>query len=135
MNGINASARFILLSAGIDMTVPRSFFNYGPKMRGFSGDMSSYWGRILNDPRVIHWYCENHDLNHPKLSTLPTGERNIDALHKHPTDFLFPLTIRTAAFVSNGRDSLDDFSDHPDRSSVLPIEKRPLKFIVSDKVR
>ncbi len=72
--GIHKDARFILLSAGADMTVPRSFFSYNYKLRGFSGDINSAWGKILNDPRVIHWYCENHDMNHPKLSTLPTGE-------------------------------------------------------------
>jgi hypothetical protein len=27
----------------------------------------------VNDPRLIHWFCENHDLDHAKLSTLPTG--------------------------------------------------------------
>lgn len=105
------NARFVLISAGVDMTVPRSFFNYGPKLRGFSGDMGSYWGKILNDPRVIHWYCENHDLNHPKVSTLPT------------------------AFVANDRQHIDDFSDHPNRSEIVPLTERPLKFIVSDKVR
>lgn len=35
--------------------------------------IGSYYGRILNDERVIHWFAENHDMTHPKLSTLPTG--------------------------------------------------------------
>lgn len=65
----------------------------------------------MNDPRLIHWFCENHDMNHPKLSTLPCG------------------------FVSNGKWSVDNFEDHPARSELLPITQRPLKFIVSDKVR
>ena len=30
---------------------------------------------------------------------------------------------------------VDDFSAHPERSTVLPILRRPLKFLASDKVR
>ncbi len=40
-----------------------------------------------------------------------------------------------AAFVANERKHVDDFNDHPNRSEIVPITQRPLKFIVSDKVR
>lgn len=68
--------RFVLVSGASDMTVPRSSGDSRYHvMRGFSagGDGGSYFQKLVNDPRLIHWYAENHDLNHAKLSTLPTG--------------------------------------------------------------
>ena len=78
-------------------------------MRGFSMhvDGGPYYQTLLKSPRVIHWYAENHDLTHPKLSTLPTA-MSVD----HP----------------------DDQTDYPtNRSAIVPIAKRPLKFIAMFK--
>jgi hypothetical protein len=68
--------RFVLLSGGTDLTIPRGAGDQRYHLlRGFSQgpDGGSYFQKLLNDPRLIHWFCENHDLEHPKLSTLPTG--------------------------------------------------------------
>ncbi|KAJ1421189.1 hypothetical protein B484DRAFT_399583 [Ochromonadaceae sp. CCMP2298] len=73
---LSANASFVLLSGGVDLTIPRSALDsrYQP-LRGFSKsrDGGAYFQRLVKDPRLIHWYCENHDLQNPKLSTLPTG--------------------------------------------------------------
>ena len=31
------------------------------------------WNRIIDSPQVVHWWAENKDVVHPKLSALPTG--------------------------------------------------------------
>lgn len=70
------SYRFVLVSGGTDMTIPRGAGDSRYHLlRGFAqgGDGGAYFQKLLNDPRLIHWFCENHDLNHAKLSTLPTG--------------------------------------------------------------
>lgn len=69
---MNESHRFVLVSAGSDATVPRALYG-DHDFRGFTGDPNSYWGKLANDPRLIHWFCENHDLLHPKVSAIPTG--------------------------------------------------------------
>ena len=80
-------------------------------MRGFSGsnDGGKFFQSLVTDHRIIHWFAENHDLTHPRLSTLPTGLTWVS----HP----------------------DDLSDHPDPESIVPILQRPLKVFVSDRLR
>ncbi len=73
LNAMDPSFRFVLVSAGVDMTVPSCNFGYGYILPGFSPSMDSYWGKLLKDPRIIHWFAEGHDLNHEKVSSLPTG--------------------------------------------------------------
>jgi len=75
LNNMDPRYRFVLISGGEDLTVPRSVDVRFPKLRGFadSPDGGEYYQRLLNDPRIIHWFCENHDMVHPKISTLPTG--------------------------------------------------------------
>lgn len=73
---LDPSFRFVLITSGCDYTVPRSFFA-DRAIRGFAdASADSYWMRILNDKRVVHWFAENHDMNHPKVSTLPTGRND-----------------------------------------------------------
>lgn len=59
------------------MTVPRSIDPRFHPLRGFanSPDGGNYFQRLVNDERIIHWFAENKDVNHPKLSTLPTGNK------------------------------------------------------------
>ncbi len=102
--------RFVLLTGGADMTVPRGAGDSRYHLlRGFGQgwDGGAYYQKLLNDPRLIHWYCENHDLEHKKLSTLPTGL--VDEIHD--------AAVR----------------DMP--KELTPFNKRPLKILVSDKVR
>jgi hypothetical protein len=62
--------------------------------------------RLLNSPQIIHWFAENHDMQHPKLSTLPTG------------------------LVGENPDERADFPDQ-----ILPLHKRPLLVMNADRIR
>jgi hypothetical protein len=107
---MDSSYRFVLVSGGTDLTIPRSVDRRYHPLRGFSSsaDGGDYFQTILNSPQIIHWFCENHDLSHPKISTLPTG-----------------MSIANP----------DDTSDFPDSSSIPSLLSRPLKVLVSDRVR
>jgi hypothetical protein len=100
------SYRFVLISGGTDMTIPRSAGDSRYHlMRGFAQGMDggAYFQKLVNDPRLIHWFCENHDVNHEKISTLPTG------------------------LVWEDHDKV--IADIP--TKVVPIASRPLKILVS----
>eukprot|EP00601_Ochromonadales_sp_CCMP2298_P016600 CAMPEP_0173229914 /NCGR_PEP_ID=MMETSP1142-20121109/7426_1 /TAXON_ID=483371 /ORGANISM="non described non described, Strain CCMP2298" /LENGTH=421 /DNA_ID=CAMNT_0014158879 /DNA_START=220 /DNA_END=1481 /DNA_ORIENTATION=- len=108
---MHENASFVLLSGGTDLTIPRSALDARYHLlRGFSQnkDGGSYFQRLVNDPRLIHWYCENHDLLHPKLSTLPTGF-TMDNMYRDPLAWA------------------------PQNYTLL--DQRPLQFLVSDRVR
>lgn len=103
--------RFVLISGGADLTVPRCAGDVrwsNKLLRGFSNGPNggSYWQRIVNDPRIVHYYAENHDLNHPKVSTLPTA-----------------MSVKEP----------DNYKDLP--NVTVPIHQRPLLLMVSDRVR
>ena len=80
-------------------------------LRGFgsSPDGGKYFQQLLGDPRIIHWYCENHDMSHPKISTLPCG------------------------MVGTDPDSVWD--DVQDTANAAPLADRPLQFMISDRLR
>ena len=97
--------RFVLVSGGTDMTIPRSAGDSRYHLlRGFAQgpDGGSYFQGLLNSPQLIHWFCENHDLNHPKLSTMPTGL--VQSLHDEAV------------------------ADMP--TLITPLSDRPLKILV-----
>ncbi len=109
---MDPSYRFVLVSSGSDMTVPRSLDFRFKVMRGFSrsDDGGSYYQMLLKSPQLIHWFAENHDMTHPKISTLPTGMStggNPDSETDYPTDY----------------------------TNILPVNKRPMRMLVSDRVR
>ena len=94
-----ADWRFILISAGHDRTIPLSSGDRRyPPLRGMW--MGANWNRIVDSEQVVHWYAENKDVVHPKLSALPT------------------------AMCAEDADNRDDF---PPADTILPLEKRPLK--------
>ena len=66
------------------------------------------WARPIEAPQVVHWWAENKDVIHPKLSALPTG-----MCDDHP----------------------DNFTDFPDQGSTKPIMQRPLKVMSLDRQR
>eukprot|EP01034_Spumella_vulgaris_P040166 gene40166-49674_t len=113
LNFMDPSYRFILVSSGTDATIPRSIDPRFHLQRGFGNgpDGGAYYQRILNDERIIHWFAENHDMPNAKISTLPTG------------------------IASPTAEGVDDFSDHPSREGIIEISKRPLQFVLSDRVR
>lgn len=108
---MDPSYRFVLITAGGDLTVPRNVDARYHRLRGFSDvdDGGKYFQTLVTDPRIIHWFSENHDLSHPRLSTLPTG------------------------MASPSPDSAWD--DLNITANAIPLQQRPLKFFVSDRVR
>ena len=76
LHNIDPTCRFILITAGCDYTVPSGIYNTNdrqiPGLHNSGPD--SLWMKVINDERVVHWFAENHDLNHPKVSTIPTGK-------------------------------------------------------------
>jgi len=102
---MNSSYHFVLISGGTDLTIPRSIDKRYTTLRGFSAsaDGGPYFQTLVRDERLIHWFCENRDIEHPKLSTLPTG-------------FTFPWT---------------ELKSDLDRRNHVPIDERPLKIFVS----
>eukprot|EP01034_Spumella_vulgaris_P032117 gene32117-39667_t len=85
-----------------------------PTLRGFANtsDGGDHYQSILKDERVIHWFAENHDMTHPKISTLPTG--------------IVPASI----------DDIIKFLARQNNSkSHMEISKRPLQFVLSDRIR
>lgn len=111
-NFMDPTWRFVLITSGSDQTIPRNIGDVRYRshpMRGFSTeeDGGEYFQRLINSPKLIHWFAENHDVTHPKLSTLPTG---------------FSYEDENSYF--------NDF--HP---FTIPILERPLKVMVSDRVR
>src|SRR5689334_9444250 len=56
LNFMDPSYRFVLVSAGTDLTIPRSVDPRYKPMRGFknSPDGGDYFQTILNSPKVIH---------------------------------------------------------------------------------
>lgn len=109
---MNTTDRFVLVSAGLDMTVPRQIDQrYKQSLRGFGGNDGGQFFRILVEhPMIIHWFAENRDVLHPKLSTLPTG-------------------------MSTGTNPDNSLENLPDPSTLIPVTKRPMKIFSSDRVR
>jgi hypothetical protein len=72
---MDKSWKFILITGGTDMSIPTSSLDVRQRpIRGFGGsDGGKYFQTLIDNPQVIHWFAENRDLLHPKLSSLPTG--------------------------------------------------------------
>ncbi len=104
--------RFILYTGGTDMTIPTGS---GDARFGFPrwfGSHGQGWEAMITDDRIVHWYAENHDMPHPKITTLPTGFTE-DVYYK----------------------SLPAGKSYPDEASWKPLEERPLYVLSADRVR
>lgn len=106
----NKSWEFVVISGGHDLTIPQlSLDARYHNLRGFGGNGGgSYFTRLINHPQVVHWFAENRDIYHPKLSALPSG---------------------------GDSERPDDFSSFPPADSLLPLEQRPLMILNSDRIR
>ena len=111
-------ARFILISGGIDRTIPSSTgdLRYKSKpLRDFYGEDSPGFVKLTNDTRILHWFAENRDADHPKMSTWPTG-------------FTLDMLDGTGQKYSS--------PDYKDRRILnKPIFERNLTVLVADRVR
>ena len=52
---------FILVSGDCDETVPQEILNNNDFLK------------LVNDPRLIHWFCQNMTLEHDKITRMPIG--------------------------------------------------------------
>lgn len=90
--------RFVLVSSGSDMTIPRGVLDSRYRnQRGFDQDGGFGFRALVDDPRVIHWFIENHDYDHPKISSLPTGMPP-DVTNSIPSS-IHPLSERPLRFL------------------------------------
>jgi hypothetical protein len=104
---INETYRFVLVSGGTDQTVPNGNGDTRyHKLRGMPQGSENY-NRIINSDSVVHWFAENRDVYHPKLSTLPTG------------------------LVGDDVDDMQDFRG----IKYVPIGDRPLSVLSADRLR
>lgn len=108
---MNKSWSFVLVTGGTDQTIPANTgdVRYGRTgLRGFNDPNSggAYFQQLVNSPQLIHWFAENRDISHEKMSSLPTGNSQT-----HP----------------------DDRSDYP--YQVMPLEQRPLSIMNADRIR
>jgi len=69
---IKNETRFILISGDADKTIPNQT---DKRWGGYKNSpIEEIINKILDDPRLIHWYAENcDDPSHPKLSCLAVG--------------------------------------------------------------
>lgn len=95
---------------GTDQTIPYSTGDLRPDKKIPLRRFPDYYKDFIESPNLIHWFAENKDTDHPKLSSLPSGLST--------TDYS------------------DEFYAHniPVPHSI-PILQRPLKLLVSDRVR
>ena len=102
--------KFVLVTSGTDQTIPTSSgdIRFGP-LRGFAQtkDGGPNWMTLTTHPQILHWFCENHDLTHPKVSTLPVGV----------IENVYGMTHINIS------------------EPLLPVDERPLKFLVAHRMR
>jgi hypothetical protein len=107
---IPASWKFVLVSSGTDQTIPtgRGDVRFKP-IRGFADadDGGPNWQLLTTHPQILHWFCGNHDLTHPRVSTLPVG-------------------------IVEGVEGMQhvNISTPP-----VPLQRRPIQFFVAHRVR
>lgn len=76
------------------------------KLRGIPQGGENY-NRLMNSDSVVHWFAENRDAYHPKLSSLPTG------------------------LVGEDVDDMEDFKG----ITYVPLSERPLHVLSADRLR
>lgn len=69
--------------------------------RGFDRDGGEAFFYLANSPNVIHWFIENRDMDHPKVSSLPTGMPP-DVVNDKPSEVI-PLSSRPLFFLNADR--------------------------------
>jgi hypothetical protein len=95
---------FVLISGSEDVTIPRQLDR---RWRSFTIAEVRRIEALLEDRRIIHWYAENLDECHRKLSPLPTGMVFPDPATSHE------VTV----------------------PCVPPLGTRPLKILCAHRVR
>eukprot|EP01036_Dinobryon_divergens_P026941 gene26940-35640_t len=102
---------FILYSGMNEYTIPHNLdlrFNSNRIKRKFL----PLWKEITEHNLLLRWYVENHDLVHPKVSTMPIGLKPTDFIRNNQKDFLRKI-----------------------ENITKPLYSRPLKVLSVDRVR
>eukprot|EP01041_Mallomonas_annulata_P000906 gene906-1760_t len=112
--------KFVLISGGNDRSVPRNlnpaFGPYKGHKLQFNTTGGSLWEAIVLNPYLIHWFAENKDMNHPMVSTMPTGmnpnECQPDSTTEIPTPTKSlnnrPFLVLQIDRVRNGKQAFQD---------------------------
>jgi len=107
---IPADWKFVLVTSGTDQTIPTGRGDERFQvLDGFANhdDGGPLWQLLTTHPQVLHWYCENHDISNANVSTLPIG------------------VVEGVAGMSH-----IGIASRP-----IPLEKRPIKFLVAHRIR
>jgi hypothetical protein len=102
--------KFVLVTSGTDQTIPsaRGDVRFKPQ-KGFSDRKGGgkIWKTLTTHPQIIRWFCENHDMVHPQVTTIPVG----------------------VVEEVEGMDHIDIMSP------LIPLEERPVQFLVAHRIR
>ena len=104
--------RFILYTGGTDMTIPTGSGDLRMGYPRWFGKHGQGWESMIRDNRIVHWYAENHDMPHEKVTTLPTA---------FTEDVYY--------------DPLPAGVSYPDQEHWKPLEERPLVILSASRVR
>ena len=63
VNHTKMKSSYILYSGDSDDTISHDFFN----------DIQTEFDSFIHDERLIHWYCQNCVIKHPKITVIPIG--------------------------------------------------------------
>lgn len=123
---INPDWRFILVTAGSDESVPRGALDQ--RFRPQRGFYSDGFLKLLNSPNIIHWFIENRDFDHPKLSSIPTGMPP-DVMLDIPKDVVplmnRPLIFLDASRIRDGRGQWYDRWNASEMCKINPFCSQP----------
>jgi len=105
----NLTHPFVLYTGSNDFTIPKNLdlrFN----ATEYNERFQPAWNRITKHRLLLRWYAENHDENHPKVSTMPIG---LNPKEFHP----------------------DERIDFVAESNIPRLEDRPMKILSIDRTR
>lgn len=131
LNFMDKSWRFVLISGGTDMTVPKASLDVRQKpIRGFGGnDGGKYFKLLINNPQLIHWFAENRDILHPKLSSLPTGMASYDQGDNRTDYNIVSLHVKDRPLLVMNADRIrDGYGQWADRAAVFKLCKGNFNF-------
>jgi hypothetical protein len=133
---------YILFSGDSDDTISDEFFN----------DINPQFETFLNDERLIHWYCQNCVIKHPKVSIIPIG-MDYHTMHANSANGEEPHTpLKQESVLKQIRQSMRPFWEREvtmycnfqfntygikygyDRKDVIPALPSDFVYIEKNKV-
>eukprot|EP01041_Mallomonas_annulata_P001316 gene1316-2534_t len=77
--------KIVLVSTNNDRTMP-----YNVDRRGGLRNVTEHWNKVIESPKVIHWFIENKVCTHPKVSSIPIGSTLSIGSPHFPKDISMP---------------------------------------------